>query len=77
MPVDVMKGLMQPDGTIIELHDHGRGQPNGVATLDANSKIEQDWEGLIYATQISAPEPYTNTYNLAEWTYLVLTGAIS
>ena len=76
MAVDIMKGLRMPDGTTIELHDYERGQPNGVATLDANGKVEQDWNNLIYATQIPAPAPYEDTYNLMEWTYLVLTGAI-
>ena len=74
MAVDIMKGVRMPDGTIIELQDWGRGKSNGVATLNENSKLVQDWEGLVFASQISAPLPYTNTYTLTEWLYLFVTG---
>lgn len=75
MQTDMINRVQMPDRTELPLHDWQRGQPNGVATLNANSEIEQEFS-LPYAQQIPAPEPYSATYNLAEWTYLMLTGGL-
>ena len=46
--------IVNPNGTIIEIHDHERGQPNGVVTLDANGKVVQTFNG--YAIQLASPD---------------------
>ena len=76
MQTDMMNRVQMPDRTVLPIHDWQRGQPNGVATLDANSKIPQEFIGLIYAQHLSAPQPYSADYNLVEWTYLMLTGGL-
>ena len=54
MAQQIIDHIVNPDGTIIEIHDHERGQPNGVATLDANGKVVQTFNG--YATQLASPD---------------------
>lgn len=76
MQTDMMNRVQMPDRTVLPIHDWQRGQPNGVATLDANSKIPQEFSGPIYAQQLPAPPPYSASYNLVEWTYLMLTGGL-
>ena len=76
MQTDMMNRVQMPDRTVLPIHDWQRGQPNGVATLNANSETVQDFNGLLYAQQLLAPLPYSNTYSLVEWTYLMLTGGL-
>lgn len=76
MQTDMINRVQMLDQTVLPIHDWQRGQPNGVATLDANSKIPQEFSGLIYAQQLPAPPPYSASYNLVEWTYLMLTGGL-
>lgn len=68
--------VLMPDQTELPIHDWQRGQPNGVATLNANKELVQDFTGLLYASPLPAPPPYGSTYNLVEWTYLTLTGGL-
>lgn len=74
---DMINRILNPDQTIVELHDWGRGKPNGIATTNANNKLVQQWDNLNYATQIKAPAPYTNTHNLAQWIFLMFTGGLN
>lgn len=77
MQTDMINRALMPDQTELPIHDWQRGQPNGVATLNANKKVVQDFNnGVLYARQLSAPPPYRDTYNLVEWTYLTLTGGL-
>lgn len=76
MQTDMMNCALMPDQTELPIHDWQRGQPNGVATLNANKKVVQDVNGVLYARQLYAPAPYSATYNLVEWTYLTLTGGL-
>lgn len=75
MKTDMINRVQMPDRTELPIHDWQRGQPNGVVTLNENSEIEQEFR-LPYAQQIPAPPPYRDTYNLVEWTYLMLTGGL-
>ena len=77
MPTDMMNRILMPDATVLEVHDVGRGQANGVATLDANGDLVQQLADLQYGTQIPAPEPYTSDYTLTQWLYLTLTGGLN
>ena len=54
MPQKIINHIVNPDGTIIELHDHERGQANGVALLNAQSKNAQTFNG--YAVQLASPD---------------------
>lgn len=76
MQTDMINHVQMPDQTTLPLQDWQRGQANGVATLDANSKLVQEFDSLIYARQLPAPPPYSTTYNLVEWTYLIVTGGL-
>ena len=76
MQTDMINRVQMPDRMELPIHDWQRGQPNGVATLNVNSKIVQEFSESSYAQHIPAPEPYSATYNLAEWTYLMLTGGL-
>ena len=76
MQIEMMNRVQMPDQTVVPLQDWQRGQPNGVATLDTNSKVAQEFNEFIYARQLPAPPPYSNIYNLVEWAYLMLTGGI-
>lgn len=76
MQIEMMNRVQMPDQTVVPLQDWQRGQPNGVATLDTNSKMVQTINGFPYARQLPAPPPYSNIYNLVEWAYLMLTGGI-
>ena len=76
MQTDTINRIQMPDQTALPIHDWQRGQPNGVATLDTNSELVQEFRGLIYAQQLPAPPPYSAYYNLVEWTYLMLTGGL-
>ena len=75
MQTDMMNRVQMPDQTVLPIHDWQRGQPNGVATLNANSETVQEFSTL-YAQQLPAPSPYSASYNLVEWTYLMLTGGL-
>ena len=75
MKTDMINRVQMPDRTELPIHDWQRGQPNGVVTLNANSEIAQE-VSFPYAQQIPAPPPYSATYNLVEWTYLMLTGGL-
>lgn len=76
MQTDMINRVLMPDQTELPIHDWQRGQPNGVATLNADKELVQDFTGLFYASPLSAPPPYSATYNLVEWTYLMLTGGL-
>ena len=76
MQTDMMNRVQTPDQTVLPTHEWQRGQPNGIATLNANSETVQDFNGLLYAQQLPAPSPYSASYNLVEWTYLMLTGGL-
>ena len=76
MQTDMMNRVQMPDQTVLPIHDWQRGQPNGVATLNANKEIVQEFSGLLYAQQLPAPPPYSASYNLFEWAYLMLTGGL-
>ena len=77
MQTDMINRVLMPDQTELPIHDWQRGQPNGVATLNANKKVVQDFSnGVLYARQLYAPPPYSATYSLVEWTYLMLTGGL-
>lgn len=76
MQTDMINRVQMPDQTVIPLHDWQRGQPNGIATLDNNSEVEQEFNGLLYARQLPAPPPYSGTYNLVEWAYLIFAGGL-
>lgn len=76
MQTDMINRVLMPDQTELPIHDWQRGQPNGVATLNANKEVVQGFSGVLYAQQLSAPPPYSSTYNLVEWTYLMLTGGL-
>lgn len=76
MQTDMINRVLMPDQTELPIHDWQRGQPNGVATLNANKEVVQDFNGVRYARQLYAPAPYSATYNLVEWTYLTLTGGL-
>lgn len=73
MRTDMINRVQMPDQTSVPIHDWQRGQPNGVATLNANSKTVQEFNGFAYAQQLPAPSPYSSDYNLVEWAYLMLT----
>lgn len=75
MKTDMINRVQMPDRSVLPIHDWQRGQPNGVVTLNENSGIEQEIS-FPYAQQIPAPPPYSDTYNLVEWTYLMLTGGL-
>lgn len=75
MKTDMINRVQMPDRSVLPIHDWQRGQPNGVVTLNENSEIEQEIR-FPYAQQIPAPPPYSDTYNLVEWTYLMLTGGL-
>ena len=75
MQTDTINRIQMPDRTALPIHDWQRGQPNGVATLNADSNIVQEFKAL-YAQQFPAPPPYSASYNLVEWTYLMLTGGL-
>lgn len=76
MQTDMINRVLMPDQTELPIHDWQRGQPNGVATLNANKELVQDFTGVLYATPLPAPPPYGATYNLVEWTYLTITGGL-
>ena len=76
MQTDMMNRVQMPDQTALPIHDWQRGQPNGIATLNANSETVQDFNGLLYAQQLPAPPPYSAAYNLVEWAYLMFTGGL-
>ena len=76
MQTDMINRVLMPDQTELPIHDWKRGQPNGVATLNANKELVQAFNSLLYARQLPAPPPYSATYNLVEWTYLILTGEL-
>ena len=76
MQTDMMNRVQMPDQTVLPIHDWQRGQPNGIATLNANKEIVQEFNGLLYAQQLPAPSPYSASYNLVEWAYLMLTGGL-
>lgn len=76
MRTDMMNCVQMPNHTVVPIHDWQRGQPNGIATLNANGKTVQEFSSLPYAQQAPAPAPYSATYNLVEWTYLMLTGGL-
>ena len=76
MQTDMINRVQTPDQTELPIYDWQRRQPNGVATLNANKEIVQDFNALIYAQQLPAPPPYSTSYNLVEWTYLMLTGGL-
>lgn len=42
---EVIDHIVMPDQSVLEIHDHGRGQPYGIATLDENGKLEQLFSG--------------------------------
>ena len=47
--------FVMPDGqTEIDIHDHARGQAHGVATLDENGKLVQDF-AVEYAEDVPSP----------------------
>lgn len=73
---DMINRVQMPDQTAIPIHDWQRGQPNGLATLNANNKVVQTFNGLNFAAQIPAPPPYSADYNLVEWVFLTLTGGL-
>ena len=75
MQIDVIDHVQMPDQTVVPLQDWQRGQPNGVATLNMNSKLVQSIS-MTYARQLPAPPPYSGVYNLVEWTYLKLIGEL-
>ena len=75
MQTDMINRVQMPDRTVVPLQDWQRGQPNGVATLNANSELVQEFNAL-YAQQFPAPLPYSATYNLVEWAYLMFTGGL-
>ena len=76
MQIDMISRVQMPDQTVLPIHDWQRGQPNGIATLNANSETVQDFNGLLYAQQLPAPPPYSAAYNLVEWAYLMFTGGL-
>ena len=76
MQTDMTNRVQMPDQTVLLIHDWQRGQPNGIATLNANSETVQDFNGLLYAQQLPAPPPYSASYNLVEWAYLMFTGGL-
>lgn len=75
MQTDMINRVLMPDQTELPIRDWQRGQPNGVATLNADKKVAQGFD-LLYARQLPAPPPYGSTYNLVEWAYLTLTGGL-
>lgn len=76
MQTEMINRVLMPDQMELPIHDWQRGQPNGVATLNANKEVVQDFNGVLYAQQLYAPPPYSATYNLVEWTYLTLIGGL-
>ncbi len=71
MSQKIMTHVVRPDGTIIEVHDHGRGLPNGVATLNAQGTLEQSFASeLIYANNYPSPD---GIGNLVSWIYAQFT----
>lgn len=76
MQTDMINRVQMPDQTVLPIHDWQRGQPNGIATLNKNKKTEQEFNGAAYARQLPAPPPYSETYNLFEWTYLNIIGGL-
>ena len=75
MQTDMINRVQMPDQTALPIQDWQREQPNGVATLNANKEIAQEFNALC-AQQFPAPLPYSNTYSLVEWTYLMFTGGL-
>lgn len=69
MEQKIMTHVVQPNGIIIEIHDHARGQPNGVATLNAQGALEQALESE-YAIDFPSPN---GVDSLAVWAYKQLT----
>lgn len=62
-----MTHVVLPDWTTIDIHDHGRGQANGVATLNAQGKLVQD-PAANYLFAESYPSP-DGVGTLVDWTY--------
>ena len=54
MSQQIIDHIVNPDGTIIEIHDHGRGQPNGVALLNNQKKLES-WLESLYIDSCKSP----------------------
>lgn len=50
---EVIDHIVMPDQSVLEIHDHGRGQPYGIATLDENGVLQQEFSG--YADEYSSP----------------------
>ena len=45
--------IFLPDQSLVEIHDHGRGKPCGIATLNENNRLEQMFSG--YADEYPSP----------------------
>lgn len=54
--------IVMPDQSVLEIHDHGRGQPCGIATLDENGNLQQEFSG--YADEYPSP---INSVNLVDY----------
>lgn len=59
---EMIDHIVMPDQSVLEIHDHDRGKPYGIATLDENGALEQEFSG--YADEY--PSPIANT-NLIEY----------
>lgn len=55
MATKMQNHFVMSDGqTEVDIHDHARGQAHGVATLDENGKLVQDF-AVEYATELPSP----------------------
>ena len=55
MATRMQNHFVMPDGqTEVDIHDHARGQAHGVATLDENGKLVQDF-AVEYAEDFPSP----------------------
>jgi hypothetical protein len=55
METKIQDHFVMPDGvTEIDIHDYARGQAHGVATLDENGKLVQDF-AVEYAVDLPSP----------------------
>lgn len=50
---EMIDHIVMPDQSVLEIHDHGRGQPYGIATLDENGALQQNFSG--YADEYPSP----------------------
>lgn len=60
-----------PNSRVVLIKDHGRGKPNGVATLNSDKQLVEEVNNAVYACNL--PSPVINK-NLMRYTYELIIG---